>query len=131
MIWAWLMIGRVSRLVDDLRDGPHADAALSEYEGAPLMVAEAVGQAVAAWGLWLPFTDRVLAGALARDGVPVPVAGAPAGAVVQLADGKLGLVVPSGVVESYGPGLCIVPPTKGRHIRAWLVPGVAYLGETI
>jgi len=127
MIWAWLMIGRVSRLVSDLREPDHADNTLAEYEGAPLMVAEAIGQAVAAWDVWLPLTDQALAGVLARDGKRVPVAGAPSGAVVQLADGRLGLVVPVGVVESYGPGLCVVPPTPGRYVAAWLVPGVAYL----
>lgn len=128
MIWSWLMVGRVSRLVDDLRDGAQADVAIAEFEGAPLMVAEAVGQAVAAWDLWLPFTDSALAGVLARDGVAVSVDAAPAGAVVLLADGRLGLRVPAGVVESYGAGLCVVPPTEGRHVGAWLVPGVAYLG---
>lgn len=127
MIWAWLMIGRVSRLVDDLREGAQADAALAEYEGAPLMVAEAIGQAVAAWELWLPFTDQTLAGVLTRDGVAIPVDKAPAGAVVQLLDGRLGLVVPGGIVESYGPGLCVVDPSLGRYVAAWLLPGVAYL----
>ena|GEM_PF-6431175 len=127
MMWAWLMIGRVSRLVDDLREPASADDAWASYEGAPLMVAEAVGQAVAAWGAWLPLADRELAGVLSRDGRETRVDGAPAGAVVQLADGRLGLVVVGGVVESYGPGLCIVAPTPGRYVRAWLVPDVAYL----
>jgi hypothetical protein len=128
MIWSWLLIGRVSRLVDDLRDPASADAAWAELEGAPLMVAEAVGQAMAGWDYWLPLTDRELAGVLARDGVPVPVGSAPAGAVVQLQDGRLGLVAAAGVIESHGVGLSIVPPTPGRYRAAWLVPGVAYLG---
>lgn len=128
MMWAWLVITRITRLVEDVRTGEQADMALDHHDGAPLMVAEALSHALAVWDVWLPVTDKSAGAVLARDGVLVPVVDAPAGAVVQLQDGRLGVVVPAGVIESYGEGLCLILPTAGRYVRAWLVPGVTYLG---
>lgn len=96
-----------------------------------MTVAEAVSQACAASDLNYPRDDARMLAVLARDGVPVPLDAMPYGALVELANGRLGLCVNGGAVESHGPGLSVVPAVPGRWVRAWLLPGVAYMERVV
>jgi hypothetical protein len=126
-VWAWLIAARVCTLVRDVRAGAVADQGWKDNVGAPLTVAEAISQACATAKLRFPREDAKMLAVLARDGVPVPLDTMPHGAAVELTSGRLGLYVGAGVVESSGPALCLVPVDQARLVRAWLVPGLAYM----
>jgi len=128
-VWSENIIGKVAHVVTEYHpDGLSVDDARTGFDGPILEFAEAIGNAAAAHGILLPFEDAHLAAVLARDGRAADPARR--GAVVALADGRLGLSLGRGrTVESVGGELAIITtPEPGRYIAAWLLPGVAYLG---
>lgn len=125
-MWAWLMLSRVVRLVEDLRTADSADTEWAATLGARLMVAEAIRHAVSPEGIFYPPVDAQMLAVLERDGTPVAPLTAPNGAVVEIPGGRLGLVTAGGLIESSGESLCIVPQDAGRWLRAWLIPDVTY-----
>jgi hypothetical protein len=129
-VWAWLMIARVNTLIRDNRTGAQVDQGWDTHEGAPLTVAEAVSKACSPEGLRWPLDDAKMLAVLARDGVPVSLDAMPQGAAVELTPGRLGLYVGAGVVESHGAALSLVKPDPSRWVRAWLIPGIAYMERT-
>lgn len=128
MIWIHLILMQLLAAVRDTRTGPNADLAIAEQEGAPLVIADLIARAVAGFDVWFPSDDQQMAAVLERDGVSVPVAGAPIGAVLETAAGRLGVVCASGVIESGGSALTIVLDDPARYTRAWLLPGASYVG---
>jgi hypothetical protein len=126
-VWAWLISAKVCTLVRDVRTGQVADQSWQDNQGAALMVAEAISQACAGAGLRFPREDAKMLAVLARDGAPVSLDTMPHGAAVELTNGRLGLYVGAGVVESHGAALSLVHRDPARMVRAWLVPGLAYM----
>lgn len=131
LMWAWLMLSRISGLVVDLRTPDAVDSSQADLTGAPLMVAEAVSMACAPDGLTYPRQDSQLLAVLARDGVPVDLGALPYGAMVELSTGALAVATSGGLIESHGAGLSIVPAEPARMVRAWRLPGVAYFERTL
>lgn len=132
MLWAGLITAPVAAsaalAVDRGRD---VDTLLGEWDGPRTELAELLGAATAGLGLFIPRQDHQLAAWLARDGIPVPVDAAGRGAVLALQDGRLGLAIGAGVLESAGESLAIVhAPEPGRYVHAWHLPGVTYMGGT-
>lgn len=126
-VWAWLVTARVCTLVRDVRTGEVADRGWLDNTGAPLTVAEAISHACSPAGLRFPREDARMLAVLARDGVPVSLDAMPHGAAVELTNGRLGLYVGAGVVESHGAALSLIHLDPARMVRAWLVPGLAYM----
>lgn len=129
MMWSWLVVSRVSRLVQDLRDGDTTDLEFSNEDGSKLGVSEAVSHACSPDGLNFPREDSQMLAVLVRDGVPVDIENPPYGALVETVNGRLGLVTNGGLIESHGDGMSVVEREPGRWVRGWLIPGVAYFGR--
>lgn len=125
-MWAWLMLARVARLVEDLRTSDSADEAWRDMLGARLMVAEAIRHAVSPEDIYYPPIDAQMIAVMERDGTPVDPLTAPNGAVVEIPGGRIGLVTAGGLIESSGESLCIVPAAADRWLRAWLIPEIQY-----
>ncbi|WP_427017878.1 hypothetical protein ACQCSX_04485 [Pseudarthrobacter sp. P1] len=126
--WADGILARVLPLaVSVYETGRQRDMDPAAGQRPVLHVAEAVGIACAAHGIYLPLTDTALAAVAARDGAP---AAAPwgRGAIVVLADGRVGLTAGRGaVIESAGESLAIIrTPEPGRYVAAWQIPGAQY-----
>lgn len=127
-VWAWLIISRVHRLIEDVRVGAEADREYRETtQTAPLMVSEAVSRAASVYGINLPLADAQMLAVLRRMAEPCPVDSPPYGAMVLLNNGRMGMVTEGGLVESHGSGLSIVGREPGRWVEAWLLPDVLYL----
>lgn len=77
--------------------------------------------------LGTPDDDRGLLRVLSRS-----QASAPSGVwwtAVRVADDRLGVVCPSGVIESAGDSLAVVShPERDRYTQAFWLPGVVYAG---
>ena len=125
-MWAWLFIARVTRLVTDLRTADSADIEWFGTLGARLMVAEAIRHAVSPENIYFPPVDSQMIAILERDGRVIDPSNAPNGAVVEIPNGRIGVVTTGGLIESHGESLCIVPADPARWLRAWLLPEVVY-----
>ncbi len=133
-VWNESIVYRVLHVATEhYASGGPLDEDVKAYEGAGIELAESLALALWAYEIQMPLKDSHMAAILARDGRPVPLTQLPRGAVVQTADGRLGLTVGRGsVVESSGPTMSIVDiPENDRYIAAWLIPGVEYLNDGV
>lgn len=129
--WNDAVVVRVAGLVEyRYRTGAEVDARLQTEDGGRLEVAECVGLACAALGVYLPLRDSLMGAVLARDAQPAPEGKGLRGVVLQLADGRLAMTAGRGeVIETIGGHLAYVTePEPGRYINAWVIPGVEYWG---
>lgn len=130
MVWTWLIITAMSRVYNESRDdysmrlAEHYDRSTEKLE-----VSEVLAAVADTYDLNLPNSDPALLAYLKFNAIEVPVEGAPAGAVMERADGGVAYNLGPGALEPLGDTLTLVLRSPSRYVAAWLVPGVAYLHE--
>jgi hypothetical protein len=131
MVWTWLISTAMSRVFEESRDDYNMTLArVYDRSEATQEVSEVLAAVGDSYGLTLPKTDGALLGFLARNATEVPVASAPAGAVLRTTYGSVAYHLGAGALEPLGDTVALVDPyAPSRYTAAWLIPGVAYLHE--
>jgi hypothetical protein len=130
MVWTWLISTAMSRVYSESRDSYGMELARRyDRSEAKQEVAEVLAAVGDSHGLSLPDTDQKMLAYLLRAGTPVPVEKAPAGSVLETKYGAVAYHLGVGALEPLGDALTLVRFSSPRYLRAWLIPGVAYLHE--
>lgn len=130
MVWTWLIATAMSRVHNESRDSYSMELARRyDRSESKQEVSEVLSAVADTYELDLPSEDAALLAYLSRSGTAVAVETAPAGAVLETTYGAVAYHLGMGALEPLGDTLTLVRFTPARYLRAWLIPGVAYLHE--